>query len=479
MQLRKWPFGIILAFIFANSGACPNNWTLLKNTSEGPFYLDNGYQFDIERRTDYKCHHGEIKFYTDRWVSSPNIFDEYYWWYWVVWKCMNSCNEKNITVRLLFKKWLQGYGWSTWRSAFSYVNKNCDKMYWSSWTKTVNCSISREQRYTRKCVDCDGEDFTFQTNCPGNTTKTEKCHHSWSTWVTRNRSATNCNLAEKSKKTWDCFFENKTEAVNINLCLENLKSVNISCKAKLKNLEVLCRPFWSMWMTRNCSDVNCNSTGERVRTRNCLYGNRSNSASIKLCSNQSNIKTEQCITNFSYCSYVKSQPHAQESSFLSNVGISVTVCVILIVIIIIAVVLRKNKKSKKECIRFRFLNTLQNKSSNQSLSVNEIYNSGSINNLGPTKNLHSSQLPSAATNVNRTFSLNGLKTVQKETPESAYEMALENGDEIHKDINNIYTNLKKSDQSNRDKDNTYNHLENFNKTHCDTNNTYQHLKNFN
>ena len=214
-----------------------------------------------------------------------------------------------------------------------------------------------------------------------------------------------CNLTEKSMKTWDCFFENKTEAFHTNLCLENLKSVNVLCKPKWEKLDVFCRPSWSMWMTGNCFGLKCNSTGGRVRTRNCLYGNGSNDASIELCLNQSNIKTEQCITNFSNCSYVKSQSYAEESGFSSDVGIGLTICIISIVIIVIAVFWRKNKKSKRDCPKIGFLNTLQNKSNNQSLSVNEIYNSEPINNIELNKKSLSSELTNVATYVNQTISL--------------------------------------------------------------------------
>ena len=437
MQSKKWWFGIILVFLSKNLEACPNNWIPLKSTLEGPFYSTDGYQINIDRKIKYKCNHGEIKFHTERWISSPDIPEGYNWKYRISPKCTNTCNEKNATVTVLLQHW-SWWRWSEWSkwSIFSYVNTNCNKFYWSSWTKTVNCSISSERVYMRKCVDCDREDFKSKINCPDKTTKTEKCHHSWSTWVTKNCSATKCNLIEKSMKTWDCFFENETKVFNANLCLKNLQNVNVLCKPKWGNLEVLCRPFWSMWMTGNCSGVNCNSTGARVRTRNCLYGDGSNSASIKLCSNQSNIKTEQCMTNFSFCGYVDTQPNSEESSFLSNVGIGVSICIISIIIIVIAVFLKKDKKSKRECLRLRFSNPLQIKSNNHSLSVNEIYNGGSIHNIGLTQNSQSLELASAGTYVNPTCSLDGLKTVQEETFESTYEMAQENGGATHKNIIN-------------------------------------------
>ena len=464
MQLRNWWYGLILVFIFTNLEACPITWTLLKETSEGPFYSNDDYEFNVDRRIFYKCVGGEIKFETTRWVSSPQIFSGYEIWYGSQ-KCIDSCDEKNVTMTV----WVH-----EWSTSFSYVEKNCDKFYWSSWTETFNCLTSSKKTYTRKCVDCDGEDFKFKINCPGETTKAEQCYPSWSTWVTRNCSATNCNLTEESTKTWDCFFENKTEAFNANLCWKNLKSINVLCKPKWGNLEILCRPFWSMWMTGNCSGIYCNSTGKRVRTRNCLYGDGSNSASNKLCSNQANTKIEQCITNFSHCSYVKSQPKAKESNALGDVAISVSICVISIVLIVIAVYLRKNKISKQECLKFTFENTSQDNSNNQSLSVNEIYNSRPVNNIVLTKNSKPSELTSAANYVNQ----DSFITIQKKTPDNTYEMALENWDETRKDMNNIYTHLKNSDQSHSDKDNTYDHLENFNKIHSDANNT-QHLEHSN
>ena len=462
MQLKKWLFGLTLVFLSTNLKACPTSWDVLKKTLQGPFYTKNGYQFNVKREIQYKCNFkGEIEFRTIRLVFSPYILNGDFLKKLSP-NCTKSCNKKNVTVTVILWKLSKLNEWNLWSTSFPYVEKNCDKAYWSSWTKTVNCSISTQQRYTRKCVDCDGENFDFEIKCSGKTTKIEQCHPSWSTWVTKNYSINNCNLTEKITKTWDCFFEDKSKAIRANLCLKVSKKLIVLCKSKCGNLEVLCRPSWSMWMTGTCFGVNCNSTGERVRIRNCLYGNGSKSSSIKLCSNQSNIKTEQCITNFSNCSYVKSRLNAKESNFLSNVGIIVTLCGISIVIIVIVVFLIKSKKSKEQCIKFKFLNTSQDKSNNQSLSVNEIYNSKPINNIGLTNNSKPSELNSVATYVNQTFSLDGFKTVQKKNPENAYEMAQENWDETHKDMNNIYTHLKNSDQSHKDKDSTYDHLENYN-----------------
>ena len=122
--------------------------------------------------------------------------------------------------------------------------------------------------------------------------------------------------------------------------------------------------------------------------------------------------------------------------------------------------------------RKRYFNTFHNKSNNPSLSVNEIYSSRPINTLDLTKNSKSLELTCGATYVNQTFSLDGFKTDQKETLETTYEMAQDNWDETHKDINNIYNHLENSAQSHKDKNDTYSDMENSNKKHCDTNNTY-------
>ena len=92
---------------------------------------------------------------------------------------MHAINSDDLEMRMEMA--LIVYEWNIWRNtSFLYVNKNCDKLYWSSWTKTVNCSISTKQIYTKKCVDCDWEDFKFQNNCSGETTKIKQCYPSWS-----------------------------------------------------------------------------------------------------------------------------------------------------------------------------------------------------------------------------------------------------------------------------------------------------------
>ena len=55
-----------------------------------------------------------------------------------------------------------------------------------------------------------------------------------------------------------------------------------------------CMPFWSKWLMGNCSATKCNLTGQTVKSRKCLYGDRSEAANTDLCSSESASLTKKC-----------------------------------------------------------------------------------------------------------------------------------------------------------------------------------------
>ena len=57
-----------------------------------------------------------------------------------------------------------------------------------------------------------------------------------------------------------------------------------------------CQPIWSKWIAVGpCVVTGCSlTTGERKKSRECLYGDGSETMNYDLCSNNSAIVTEQC-----------------------------------------------------------------------------------------------------------------------------------------------------------------------------------------
>ena len=61
---------------------------------------------------------------------------------------------------------------------------------------------------------------------------------------------------------------------------------------------IKCHHFWSEWDAMGqCNVIGCNSTGNRIRKRQCLYGEGSETTNVQLCStylNESDVMIEQC-----------------------------------------------------------------------------------------------------------------------------------------------------------------------------------------
>ena len=55
-----------------------------------------------------------------------------------------------------------------------------------------------------------------------------------------------------------------------------------------------CMPSWSKWLIGNCSATKCNLTGQTIKSRKCLYGDRTEAANTDLCSSEFSSLTEKC-----------------------------------------------------------------------------------------------------------------------------------------------------------------------------------------
>ena len=161
--------------------------------------------------------------------------------------------------------------WRQWEETgqFTYLYKNCNKLYWSSWTETSNCTSSAQTTFARSCVDCDG-DGVQPKYCKGNFTKQTQCQPIWGPWGEAG-----------------------------------------PCKVSL-----------------------CNSTGEQVRSRLCLYGDGSQSSDTRLCSNQSSTMKQQCAWDrkqqAAACQQAQSEEGGESNNTSVYVGIGIAVLLILV-----------------------------------------------------------------------------------------------------------------------------------------------------
>ena len=200
-------------------------WQPYRTVNEGP-YLGGILFFGVRRSTEICVNKSTIyNFRTSRSLIPPISFD------WVCTPynnfsvCSGSCNSKMIGIFIPCIATAAPH--TAVYVSFNYVNKNCDKAYWSSWTQKTSClNNSKSILFTRTARDCDQQPFP------------------------------------------------------------NSYQVNGYMKKELR----VCQPLWSEWMTVFCNSTN-NIMKEQVKTRKCLYGDGSETNNTRLCSHESAIIT--------------------------------------------------------------------------------------------------------------------------------------------------------------------------------------------
>ena len=275
-----------------NAIICPQYWwTEYKTVVEGPWSFvvkivgshRQEVNFVVRRVTDYQCSNdNDVEFRTSRreqtfrpsWFRSSNIFSRSF-----SETCKQECDSQNITVQI---EYYNGY-YEEWYQLgdFTYVYKNCDKLHWTNWIETTNCSISRERNYVRNCADCDG-DSVDEKYCNGNPTMQEDC-----------------------QPTWGAYIEDGPCVVTG------------------------CNP----------------NAGEQIKRRECTYGDGSKATNPKLCSNQSTRVVEQCTNNTLPTECTADTSSATEFDNTSlYIGIGIALALIVIFCIVLAVVLYRRQK---------------------------------------------------------------------------------------------------------------------------------------
>ena len=224
-----------------SSITCPQcSWTEYKAAVEGPWSFmierDSGKlseEFSILRYTQYRCSDdNEVQFNTSRngIVSSTQwAHSEYQPFRYFSRSCEQECNSQNVTLQVGFRN--KGNNRMLYLlKQVTYLYKNCDKLYWTNWIETTNCSLSHHRNYVRYCEDCDGDEVD-EKHCNGNSTTQKDCQYFWSSWIEGNCIVTKCNpTVWERARTRKCLYGNGSETINYGLCSNNSAIATEQCK---------------------------------------------------------------------------------------------------------------------------------------------------------------------------------------------------------------------------------------------------------
>ena len=185
----------------------------------------------IRRNTEYRCSDdNDVEFFTtrdgytgaDQWV-----LEKYYFRQLFSEICEDECDSKIVMTQVEYQLWYS----HTWKllGKFTYLYKNCDKLYWTNWIETTNCSFSRHRNFMRFCEDCDG-DSVEDIYCNGNSTMQEICQPTWGEWIKEGPCVvTSCNpKAGEQIKSRVCVYGDGSKAAN-ELCSNHSAMVTEQC----------------------------------------------------------------------------------------------------------------------------------------------------------------------------------------------------------------------------------------------------------
>jgi len=353
---------LALMLIVASTDAinCPSSWTVYKDVEEGFYnYLtENPNHFTVFRKTFYQCSEDNILQFHTNWSVETSFTENDLYFQVNVDDILVSCvesehNNVRLVLRVRYRSQavaIINWYWSDWtKGDYLFLKKNCDKIYWTNWIETTNCETSSHIRFRRSCVDCDG-DALEQIYCDAAgdlAVMEQECNHYWSEWVEGSCFANACNLTGERVKTRKCLYGNGSEVLNVKLCSNGTSTMKEQCLENI-TLQTPCTLGWGEWNNGPCETADCNSTGERIKARHCLYNDRTEASDILLCSNgNETATTRETCTNATFSVDCKHQT----SSCLLNITdiyivIGVTAPLIFILCILLALMYYRLKQAQ-------------------------------------------------------------------------------------------------------------------------------------
>ena len=177
--------------------------------------------FSILRYTQYwGSDDTELQFNTSRngiFSSTQWAHNEYEPFRYFSGSCEQECNSQNVSLRVGYRN-KRDNSMLYLLEKVTYLYKNCDKLYWTNWIETTNCSLSRHRDYVRYCEDCDGDEVD-EKHCDGNSTMHEDYQYFWSSWIEGDCVVTGCNPTVSERvRTRKCLNGDGKEATHSKLC---------------------------------------------------------------------------------------------------------------------------------------------------------------------------------------------------------------------------------------------------------------------
>ena len=196
----------------------------------------------MRRYTRYWCSdYNKVKFYTvrrNRTTSTAQwVFNKYEFRWRFSEVCKHKCISQNVSLRMTYKNKRINSRWNL-LGEVTYLYKNCDKLYWTNWIETTNCSLSRHRDNVRYCEDCDGDEVD-EKHCSGISTVQEDCLPIWSEWIEEGPCVvTGCNptTGERGKRR-QCLYGDGSATMNHELCSNDLTMVKEQCTNNILPME--------------------------------------------------------------------------------------------------------------------------------------------------------------------------------------------------------------------------------------------------
>ena len=224
-----------------SSITCPqHSWTIYKTVVDGPWSFVIKSDSDkptvsriIRRNTTFSCtNDNDLKFSSTRYGGISivqSVRNKYLFSHSFSETCKAKCNSQNVTVEVKYRNKSPINMWSK-LGEFTYLYKNCDKLYWTNWIETALCSSTRHKHSIRHCEDCDG-DRVDDKYCYRNSTMHEDCQPTWGTWIEeRPCVVTSCDsTAGEQIKRRECVYGDGSKATNYQLCSNHVEIVTEQC----------------------------------------------------------------------------------------------------------------------------------------------------------------------------------------------------------------------------------------------------------
>ena len=240
------------ALSLSASSQCPSSWTSYKTVVATIANITHGnkkYLISATRNMNILCIHGRIKLSNLYHFNVSEVSSSF-----SKSSCTPSLNiEKNSwsnygltpNHKRVFMTLEKVSGWNCDKNKDISVDvKNCDKIFWTNWFQSANCSNSAQEVFKKKCLDCDGDVLAYQDQCPGKPIRTRQCPPSWSTWVVGECISANCSSTGRRHRIRKCLYADGSKETNYKLCSGSLTNKTEKCVFNVNNCKNISKNYY-------------------------------------------------------------------------------------------------------------------------------------------------------------------------------------------------------------------------------------------